>query len=53
MPKSKRGRQIMSQFKRQYGKKKGERVAYATAQKQGGKLFREVHGRSKGKSKRK
>jgi hypothetical protein len=42
----------MSQFKKQYGKKRGERVAYATAAKRGGKLFRDIHGRSKSKRKR-
>ena len=49
MPKTKRGKQIMSQFRREYGKKRGERIAYATAQKQGGKLYREIHGKSKRK----
>ena len=52
MPKSKRGRQIESKFKKEYGSKRGERVMYATANKRGGKLYKEIHGRSKGSKKR-
>jgi hypothetical protein len=52
MPKTKKGKQIMAGFKKEYGSKKGERVAYATAAKRGGRLFQEIHSRSKGKKKR-
>ena len=52
MPKSKKGRQIERKFKSRYGSKEGERVMYATANKRGGKLFKEIHGRSKGIKKR-
>jgi hypothetical protein len=52
IPKTKKGKKIMAGFKKEYGSKKGERVAYATAAKRGGKLFREIHGRSKSKRKR-
>ena len=52
MPKTKKGKKIMAGFKREYGSKEGERVAYATAQKRGGKLYRHIHGRSKGGRKR-
>ena len=52
MPKTKKGKAIMGQFKKEYGSKAGERVAYATAAKQGGKLYREIHGRSKSKRKK-
>lgn len=51
MPKTKKGKQIEKQFQRTYGSKRGKSVMYATAQKQGGKLFREIHGRKKGKKK--
>ena len=52
MPKTKRGMQIQREFQREYGAKKGKSVMYATAQKRGGKLFREIHGRSKSKRRR-
>jgi hypothetical protein len=48
MPKTKRGKEIIREFQRQYGAERGKRVAYATAQKQGGKLYRDIHSRSKG-----
>jgi hypothetical protein len=53
MPKTKRGKQIMSEFQKEYGSKRGKSVAYATAQKKGGRLFQEIHGRKKGSRKKK
>ena len=46
MPKSPKGKKIYRQFLREYGIK-GKAIAYATANKQGGKLYRALHGRSK------
>jgi hypothetical protein len=52
IPKTKRGKQIMRGFQKEYGSEAGKRVAYATAQKRGGKLYREIHGRKKGTAKK-
>jgi hypothetical protein len=47
MPKTKKGKRIMAGFKKRYGKKAGERIAYATANKRGGGLKRALHGGKK------
>lgn len=39
---------VLSSFEKQYGKKKGKQVAFATANKEGGGLYKAMHG---GKSK--
>jgi hypothetical protein len=49
MPKTKKGRKIEKQFQKTYGSKRGKSVMYATAAKQGGKLYSEIHGRKKSK----
>jgi hypothetical protein len=46
MPQTKRGKTIMRGFRKRYGKR-GKSVAYATANKRGGGLYRALHGRSK------
>jgi len=52
MPKSKKGKKIFHSFTERYGPVRGAQIAYATAQKQGGKLFQELHGRPKGRKKK-
>jgi hypothetical protein len=47
MPKTKAGKRAMRQFQREYGKRRGTAIAYATANKRGGKLYRALHGKRK------
>jgi hypothetical protein len=51
MPKTKKGKAIMRSFKKRYGKR-GASIAYATANKRGKGLYRQLHGKSKRKKKR-